>query len=75
MKLFCLSIKDHHFQTTFEAQYKPRRLASPGFRPSSPPARGFGYLGCWLGSTLGRTFTSWMTNTNFTEAAKPRIPK
>ena len=38
-----LSIKDHDFQTTFEAQYKPRRLASPGFRPSSLPAHGIRY--------------------------------
>ena len=33
----------HDFQTTFEAQYRPRRLASPGFRPLFPPAHGFRY--------------------------------
>ena len=37
---------DHNFRTTFEAQYKPRRLASPGFRPLSPPADEFSY---WAG--------------------------
>ena len=38
-----LILSGHNFQTTFEAQYRPRRLASPGFRPSSPPAHGFRY--------------------------------
>ena len=38
-----LILSGHNFQTTFEAQYKPRRLASPGFRPSSLPAHGFRY--------------------------------
>jgi len=38
-----LILSGHNFQTTFEAQYRPRRLASPGFRPSSLPAHGFRY--------------------------------
>ena len=41
-----LILSGHNFQTTFEAQYTPHRLASPGFRPSSPPAHGFRY---WAG--------------------------
>ncbi len=38
-----LILSGHNFQTTFEAQYRPRRLASPGFRPLSPQAHGFRY--------------------------------
>jgi hypothetical protein len=38
-----LILQDHHFQTTFEAQYRPRRLASLGSRPSFPPAYKFRY--------------------------------
>ena len=36
-----LILSGHNFQTTFEAQYRPRRLASPGFRPLFPPAHEF----------------------------------
>jgi hypothetical protein len=38
-----LILSGHNFQTTFEAPYKPRRLASPGFRPLFPRAHGFRY--------------------------------
>src|SRR4029453_789901 len=36
-------LRDHDFQTTFEARYRPCCLAPPGFGRLSPPASGFCY--------------------------------